>query len=321
MTRQQDKPSPWQIRHSDLQWWTKEPQRCFTWCAKDRLILRIDSQIVCEQLGIPCNQEAIPSIAQHIRKNTKIPHWARSGYPMAYDHDSPLYTLFIPGPVSCHHSAPLPRLPHHWRPPRRKNRREHPPTRQEPQPPQPQPNRFRLGLRRLRPIATRVGPPAGGGRLRPRSLMALPTVQTTDHKRLARPDNILPQRRPNRGLAQPPTHRTAPVASLTMDHTTALSLVPIACILISLGINFLFLRTSELPQPHLNQARMKNEIVVTLNIMTLLLLHHSVLNLISVILLNIISWHLIIIVCRHTNMAIKQLKETRKTKDATAGKE
>ena len=107
MTRQQDKPSPWQIEHSDIQWWTKEPQNCFTCGAKDRLILRIDNQLVCEQLGIPCNQEAIPTVAQHIKGNNKIPHWARSGYPMAYDHDSPPHTLFIPGPVSCHHSATI----------------------------------------------------------------------------------------------------------------------------------------------------------------------------------------------------------------------
>ena len=106
-----------------------------------------------------------------------------------------------------------------------------------------------------------------------------------------------------------------------MDLTTALSIFPIACILISLGINFIFLRTSELPQPHLNLARTKNDIVITIQITTLLLLHLGVLNLISVIPLNLMSGHLIAIVCRHTITAVKQFKKTRKNKDTTVGKE
>ena len=107
MSDNNEKMHPWRVSHTDLQWWTDEPLTCFTCGDQDRLMLDINGERLCDELGTACTPEAIPTIAQYLRNNSEVPHWARSGYPMVHDPQSPPDSLFTPGPSSCRHAATI----------------------------------------------------------------------------------------------------------------------------------------------------------------------------------------------------------------------
>ena len=98
---------PWRISRTDFQWWTDSPQHCYTCGDQDRLILEVNGEIICQEQGISCTNEAIPIIAQYLRQHPDVPHWARNGYPMVHDRESPPESLFIPGPSSCIHRGTI----------------------------------------------------------------------------------------------------------------------------------------------------------------------------------------------------------------------
>ena len=321
MNNHTERTYPWKVGHTDLQWWATDTQRCFTCGDEDRLILDIDGQLVCQELGIPCSPEAIATIAQYIRGNSDVPHWARTGYPLTYEQNSPPDNLFIPGPVSCRHISTIHAdslitgFDHTvlvdsnvW-------------TRTGASASATTARRASAGGTAVPdrpnspwPSCWKPAPPTG-------SPAPLPAVQDGDSGHHAGPDEIQHPRLSGHRLAAPPTDRRHKEPScLTMGRQDAVSLAPIFCTVTGLAIPFLFPKHNDLPNPEAKIATIKNDGVITLNILTPLFVNLEQPPPAVTIPVNILSRFLICATRRDTSAAIKhfwgiQAKEARKNRD------